>query len=71
MQRAEVVIPHNSKFGSSRGVERALGIYVNVGINFWIESFDAIEMSLDQFDWRHFFCANVLRHKGGRKKCWI
>ena len=71
MQTAEVVIAHNSNFGSSRGVERTLGIYMNVGIDFWIESFDAIEMSLDQFDWRQPFCANVLRHNGGRKKCWI
>jgi len=71
VQRAEVVIAHNSSFGSSRGVERTLGIYVNVGIDFWIQSFDAIEMSLDQFNWLQLFCANVPRHKRGRKKCWI
>ena len=60
---------NNGLLGVMCSGERAFGINLNVGVDFGINFFDAIEVSSHQFDGRELSIANQFRHfAGGQKK---
>ena len=74
VQRAEVVMRGSLcelRFGSAGAGKRSIGVYVNVGIEAGIQTFDAPEMSFDEFDGRNPASANLPRQLRGRRKIGI
>lgn len=65
MQRSETSSTHDDGLGVVCFTASPVGVDVHECIQFGIQSFDFRKVGFDQFNWRNFSLANLLRHDRG------